>query len=185
MKLVWPALEYLPGYVLALERGWSPDNMRSEAAGEQLAKIAADATGFLASLVDREARGEPITLPDGTSVPRLPGYQRWMWDGEFCGVIGFRWQRGTETLPPTCPGHIGYSVVPRKRGLGYATQALRDLLPEASLEGLRYVEITTDPENVASQLVITRNGGVLVEEFIKPRELGGKAGLRYRIFLRR
>ena len=57
-------------------------------------------------------------------------------------------------------------------------------LPEASLEGLRYVEITTDPENVASQLVITRNGGVLVEEFIKPRELGGKTGLKYRIFLR-
>ena len=25
MKLVWPALEYLPGFVDALERGWSPD----------------------------------------------------------------------------------------------------------------------------------------------------------------
>ena len=32
MELVWPALEYLPGYVDALKRGWSPDNVRGEAA---------------------------------------------------------------------------------------------------------------------------------------------------------
>src|SRR2546430_6881442 len=34
------------------------------------------------------------TLPDGSVVPRLPGYRKWIWDGEFCGVIGFRWQPG-------------------------------------------------------------------------------------------
>jgi hypothetical protein len=28
MKLVWPSREYLPSYVAALERGWSPDNVR-------------------------------------------------------------------------------------------------------------------------------------------------------------
>ena len=28
MMLVWPAAGYLPGYVDALERGWSPDNVR-------------------------------------------------------------------------------------------------------------------------------------------------------------
>ena len=38
-------------------------------------------------------------LPDGTCVPRLPGYQRWMWDGAFAGSIGFRWQYGTVELP--------------------------------------------------------------------------------------
>src|SRR5512144_1687906 len=155
MKLVWPSTEYLPSYVTALERGWSPDNLRGEAAArEELAKIAANATAFVASLVDVEATGSPITLPNGTTVPRLPGYRRWLWDGEFCGSIGFRWQRGTEALPPHCLGHIGYSVVPWKQGRGYATQALRALLPEAKAEGLRYVEITTVPENVASQRVI-------------------------------
>jgi len=35
-----------------------------------------------------------------------------MWDGEFCGQIAFRWQPGTEALPPHCLGHVGYSVVP-------------------------------------------------------------------------
>ena len=54
-----------------------------------------------------------------------------MWDGEFCGSIGFRWQPGTSTLPPYVLGHIGYAVVPWKRGRGYATQALALLLPEA------------------------------------------------------
>jgi predicted acetyltransferase len=106
-----------------------------------------------------------------------------MWDGEFCGTIGFRWRPGTETLPPTCLGHIGYAVVPWKRGRGYATRALRLLLPEAKAEGLRYVEITTEPDNPASMRVIEKNGGILVEAFTKVSELGGGAGLRYRIEL--
>lgn len=184
LKLVWPSREYLPGYVAALERGWSPDNVRGQAAAqEELERIAADADAFLASLVDKEARGDPVTLPDGTTVPRLPGYRRWMWDGEFCGSIGLRWQRGTEALPPYCPGHIGYAVVPWKQGRGYATRALREILREARTQGLRYVEITTDPDNVASQRVIEANGGLLVEEFVNPAALGGKRGLRYRVNL--
>src|SRR4029453_12156640 len=57
MKLVWPLREYLPSYVAALERGWSPDNTRGLAATEEeLRRIAEDADAFLASLVDREAR---------------------------------------------------------------------------------------------------------------------------------
>ena len=181
MQLVWPAREYLTGYVAALESGWSADNLRPEAAQEELARIAVSPDAFLASLVDREAAGEPIVFPDGTSVPRLPGYRMWMWDGEFCGSASFRWQPGTETLPPYCLGHIGYSVVPWKRGRGYATQALGELLEHAKTEGLRYVEITTRPDNVPSQRVILANRGVLVEEFTAPAALGGHRHLRYRV----
>ena len=184
VKLVWPSLEYLPSYVAALERGWSPDNVRGKiAAQEELSRIAVDARAFLASLVDREAVGEPITLLDGTKVSRLPGYRRWLWDGEFCGSIGFRWQRGTEALPEYCLGHIGYAVVPWKQGRGYATRALGEMLREAKAEGLRYVEITTQPENLASQRVIIANGGVLVEEFVTPPALGSHPELRYRVHI--
>lgn len=184
MKLVWPSREYLPGYIAALERGWSPDNIRGQvAAREELARIATDADAFLASLVDKEGTGGPITLPDGTRVPRLPGYRRWMWDGEFCGSIVFRWQRGTEALPPYCLGHIGYSVVPWKQRRGYATQALREVLRDAKAEGLRYVDITTAPDNVPSQRVIEANGGVFVEEFITPPALGSKRERRYRVHI--
>ena len=105
MNLVWPSPEHLPSYVAALERGWSPDNLRRDvAAREELVRIANDPASFLASLVDIEGTGSPITLLDGTTAPRLPGYRRWLWDGDFCGSIGFRWQRGTEVLPPVLPG---------------------------------------------------------------------------------
>ena len=183
MQLVWPAREHLPEYRRALERGWSPDNLRPEAAQEELADIAKDADQFLAEQVDREAKGPLITLPDGRSVPRLPGIHKWIWDGEFCGTIGFRWQPGTAELPPYCLGHIGYAVVPWKRGLGYATQALADILPEARAVGLPYVELTTDATNIASQRVIETNGGRIVERFNKPAGYGGAESLRYRIDL--
>src|SRR5687768_10296991 len=131
MELVWPARQYLHGYAHALQEGWSPDNLRPETAQDHLAQIAADSDEFLARQVDREAEGPPITLPDGSAVARLPGISLWMWDGEFCGSISLRWQRGTTDLPPYCLGHIGYSVVPWKRGRGYATRALQLLLPHA------------------------------------------------------
>lgn len=184
LTLEWPSADRLAAYVDALRRDWSPDNVRgADAVREQLAAIDADPEAFLAARVDRLAAGERITLLDGTTVPRLPGYVKWMWDGEFCGVIGFRWQPGTEALPPTCLGHIGYAVVPWKRQRGYATAALAALLPEARAEGLRYVELTTQPWNHASQHVITTNGGVFVEEFITPASLGGQPEWRYRIAL--
>ena len=183
MELVWPSALYLPGYIAALERGWSADNTRPEAAREELAKVNENAARFLAEQVLREPKDETVTLPDGSKVPRLPGYRRWLWDGEFCGLIGLRWQVGTHQLPPHCLGHVGYAVVPWKQRRGYATSALRQLLPQAKAEGLSYVEITADPGNIASQRVIEANNGVLQERFTKPAQFGATPGLRYRIHL--
>lgn len=182
MHLVRPTLEHLPSYVAALQRGWSADNVRGAvAAAEELARIEADPDAFLASLEDREARGAPVTLPDGSVVARIPGFRRWLWDGEFVGSIGFRWQPGTPALPPHCLGHIGYAVVPWKQRRGYATAALRLMLQEVAFTALPFVELTTDPDNIASQRVIEAVGGQLHEHFIKPPQFGGKPGLRYRI----
>lgn len=183
MKLIQATSEHLPSYVAALRAGWSADTAREEAAKEDLGRIEADPNRFLQSLYDPEASGDPIKLPDGSTVERVPGYVRWMWDGEFCGSIGLRWVNGTEELPPTCLGHIGYAVVPWKRRLGYATRALRLLLPEAKGLGLRFVTITTDLDNVASQRVITAAGGVLAERFTKLPQNGGGDALRFRIDL--
>lgn len=184
IELVWPSTEHLPEYIRALERGWSPDNLRPEVADEELARIAKDAKGFLSAQLDREAKGPPITLPDGSKVPRLPSYARWMWDGEFCGSLGFRWQPGTPELPWYCMGHIGYSVVPWKRQRGYATAALRLLLEQVKDEGLPYVELTTNAGNIPSQRVIEANGGEVVERFFKPAVFGGAESLRFRISLK-
>jgi len=184
LALVQPGTAHLESYVNALRRGWSADNIRGVAAArEELARIEEDARAFLASLDDREAKGAPILLPDGSTVSRLPGFRRWLWDGEFAGAIGLRWQSGTAALPPHCLGHIGYSVVPWKQRRGYGTRALHLMLAEARAVGLPHVEITTDPSNLASQRVILANGGVLVERFVKPAQFGGTPGLRYRIAL--
>lgn len=183
MQLVRPASEHLPSYVAALEHGWSHDNLRPEVGQEELAMIRADADAFLAAMDDRESKGPPITLPDGSSARRLPGFRRWMWDGEFCGSIGLRWQVGTAALPPYCLGHIGYAVVQWKQRRGMAKAALALMLSEAKLVGLPHVEITTDLNNIASQRVIEALGGVLYERFDKPPQYGGKPSLRFRIML--
>ena len=184
MYLVRPAEQYLASYRDALERGFSRDNVRGAAAAqEDLERIRADARAFLASLDVREAKGPPVELPDGSLVARLPGFCRWLWDGEFAGSIGIRWQPGTADLPPHCLGHIGYAVVPWKQRRGYATAALRAMLGEARAIGLPFVEITTEPDNVASVRVIEAVGGILHEPFTQPPQFGGGPGLRYRVML--
>jgi predicted acetyltransferase len=184
LALVWPAPEHLSSYTAALRRDWSPDSILGlQATREQLATIAKDPQAFLSSLVNRSPSGALVTLPDGSTVRRLPGYRRWLWDGEFCGSIGFRWQPGWSELPPYVLGHIGYAVVPWKRNRGYATKALRLMLGEAKAEGLTYVDITTDPGNWASRRVIEANAGTLVEEFTRPASFGGTPAVRYRISL--
>ena len=183
MELLRPRAEHLPGYLDALRRGWSPDTTHVGLDQSEIDRVTRDPDRFLALRDDREAAGDPIELPDGTIVPRLPGLSRWMWDGEFAGSIGLRWQPGTTDLPPTCLGHIGYAVVPWKRRRGYATAALAAMLPIAAAEGLPFVDITADLDNVASQRVIEANGGFRVEQFTKLPSAGGGQAVRYRVDL--
>ena len=73
--------------------------------------------------------------------------------------------------------------MPWKQGRGYAKQALGAIAAEAKVLGLEYIEMTTDPDNIASQRVMLASGAVLVERFQKPAVYGGIDGLRYRLFL--
>lgn len=163
MELVRPSLEHLSSYTAALGRGWSPNTLDPDWGQVELRQIAADPAAFVASLDDPSGSGEPVVLPDGSTAPRLPGYRRWIWDGEVAGSINLRWQPGTAELPPYVSGHLGYAVVPWRRGEGLATAAVRALLPDAKALGLPYVELVTDEGNVASHRVITNNGGVRVD----------------------
>ncbi len=178
LRLVVPSVEYLPAYTAALEQGWSPNNTR-DVSGEHLAAIRVDGVAFIASLLSQTGT---VTLPDGTQIPKLPSRVRWMWDGEFAGQIGLRWQPGTDALPSHVLGHLGYAVVPWKRGRGYAIEALRMMLDGARAVGLGSVEITADKGNIASCRVIEQNGGRFVEEFVEPH-YGEDVRLRYRIDL--
>jgi predicted acetyltransferase len=184
LRLVVPAPIHLPSYRDALERGWSPDDVNGWAAAlRELDWIDRAPQDFLFALDDPQARGAPLTLPDGTTRPRLPSVRRWLWDGEFCGSIGLRWQPGTERLPAHVLGHIGFAIVPWKRGHGLAAWALTALLPYARTQGLRHIEITTDPDNIAAQKTIERCGGLLVEQSSGRGRIGDMVILNYRIDL--
>lgn len=184
VQLVRPEKKYLASYISALQTGWTPDNVRGpESAAEFLAAIERDADAYLESLFDLEAEGPPIMLPDGSSTTRLPGYHKWVWDGEFCGTVGFRWMPGRNELPPLCLGHIGCAIVPWKRGRGYGTRALHLMLPEARAIGLDYLDVVTDADNTPGRKSIEKNGARLLDEFQKPAIYGGMAAVRYRIFL--
>jgi predicted acetyltransferase len=106
---------------------------------------------------------------------------RWIWDGEFVGSVNVRWQTGTTELPAYVLGHVGYGVVSGRQGRGYATAALAGILPFAWDAGLPFVELTTTLDNIASQKVITNNGGVVVGEFTAPAEQGSHRMFRWRI----
>lgn len=186
MELIRPSHEHLASYCDALQRGWSADNLRGAAAArEELERITADPVAYLALLDDPQALGGPVTLPDGSRVARIPSLRRWMWDARgFIGSIGLRWSPGGGAdLPAHVLGHIGYAVVPWRRREGHATRALALLLPLARAQGLPWVDITTDPDNSASQRVITANGGVLLGPFTKGAAYGLTPGLLYRITL--
>jgi len=200
MQLVRPAAVHLLDYTAALRLGWSPISTRPQAAQEELLAIKADASDYLRWMDDPEGQGPPITLADGQQASRLPTLRRWLWADDadllhagahpatpgwrrFIGVISLRWMPGNAPLPPHVLGHVGYAIVPWHAGRGHASAALAAVLPLARAQGLDRIELTTDPENLASQRVITRNGGVFVEHFNKGATCGHQPGLRYNIWL--
>jgi predicted acetyltransferase len=175
-RLLAPSLDNLAGYIAALETGWSPSTTR-DVSGEQLALYRQDTAALMAELTRQDGM---IKTDSGAMVPRLPSRVLWLDDGDFCGSINLRFRPGTEELPPAVHGHIGYAVVPWKRGRGYATEALRLILPVAREVGLRRVRLTCDCDNEPSQKVITANGGVLERAY---QDENGKAKLSFWIDL--
>jgi predicted acetyltransferase len=168
VTLVRPSAALLPEYEAALAQGWSPQTTRDVSAA-YLEALRRDRAAFLRDLTDPNGK---VRLPDGRVFPRLPFHLFWIVDEGFCGQITFRFQRGTEALPDWVSGHVGYAIVPWKRRRGYATQALRLVLPVARAEGMDRVAITCDDDNEGSRRAILANGGVLSSSWPNEERLG-------------
>lgn len=183
MEIVRPDETHLLSYTEALKRAITLGTIKIERAHTKLFEIASDDKSFLAKQEDPNALGGDIKLPDGSRVPRIPEKTRFLWDGEVCGTINFRWQAGTTELPDYYLGHIGFQVFSWKRNLGYASEALRQILPLAIELEMPFVELVTNVENLVSQRVIEKNAGVLFERFVQHQAFGGVDGLKFRIYL--
>ncbi len=93
----------------------------------------------------------------------VPDSTYWLVRGEhIIGMCDIR-HRLTEALLDF-GGHIAYSVRPSERNNGYGTLMLKLALEKACELGICEVLITCDKDNVASQRVILKNGGVLDSE---------------------
>jgi predicted acetyltransferase len=183
VELVAPNVEQLPGFIDAVRRGYPGYRILFGSTDAMLAMADDDPQSVIEVLRDRSTDGL-LYHSDGTTSPRIPALFRWMWDGEFAGTIDLRWQPdGTGELPEYIPGHVGYGTVEWKRGRGYATQALAQLLPLAAAEGLTSIDLVTNVENTPSQHVVETNGGIIVAEFTQSEGLGGGQAFLWRISL--
>ena len=100
-------------------------------------------------------------------------------DERILGVVNLR-HKLTDKLRDF-GGHIGYGVRPSERNKGYATRMLRLTLDKARALGIHRVLVTCDADNIASQRVILKNGGVLDSESYS--EQAGRVTQRYWIDL--
>lgn len=137
--LVKPELDYLPQYKTALEKGWSPDNLRLlEAAHEEPEKIAHDPQAFVDGLDEVSGNDgdfsmppeAKVILPDGSNAPRLPGFRRCMWDetdgARFAAASAFAGSRARRRFHRTCWGISAMLLCHGSRIAGMQRQCCRN-----------------------------------------------------------
>jgi len=141
----WPAEGDFPGMVFTREGLDEP---------AEFARLVANRVG------DAEDGG--VRPPGWTSASHW-----WMADpdqpDEFVGSISLR-HSIVHPMLASVGGHVGYGVRPSARRRGFASDALRQVVPLAAARGIPRLLVTCDLDNVASARTIEANGGELEGE---------------------
>jgi predicted acetyltransferase len=158
VRLIEPDIRYRESYLEALNEGLDSNSDRTSEKEIQLIK--ADFDGWVKWCNDIN---RPVILPDGQKVPRVPGKDFWLVDGnKFLGRLSLRLKLNEHLLARG--GNIGYSVRKSERRKGYGALMLKLVLPEARKAGLDKALITCNDENIGSQKIIEGAGGVLQDK---------------------
>ena len=149
LKLVIPTAEYKKSFIEAIQE-FQLEGRNLEI---NILDLGNNFEKYLTKLADEE---KGIGMKEGY----VPATTLWLVEGgEFIGHVSIR-HCLTENLQQV-GGHIGYSIRPTKRRMGYGTKTLEFALLEAKKFGIHNVLITCDDDNVGSAKIIEKNGGVL------------------------
>jgi predicted acetyltransferase len=165
LRLSVPDMHYFPSYFAALEEGFAYGSGDPYSV-DKITAIKQDPEAHIAEMRVIFKGGE-FEAVNGNRYPRVPQEVIWvLQDDDFIGAINFR--PTLNEMLVSYGGHAGYSITPSARGKGYMSQAFGLLL--ADKDRMTKIDrdhmiVTTDPDNVPSQKVITHHGGVLVDEF--------------------
>lgn len=110
--------------------------------------------GFAAYVVEKLAERDDVVRTDWVHCTNL----WWVDENEYVGRMSIRHE--LNDMLRVTGGHIGYDVRRSRRREGHATAMLAAALPIAHDLGIDQALVTCDEDNLASRLVIERNGGV-------------------------
>ena len=113
------------------------------------------AEGFAAYVQEKVAERDGVVDPDWVRCTNL----WWVVDGQYVGRMSIRHE--LNDWLSEVGGHIGYDVRRSRRREGHATAMLAAALTVACELGIEQALLTCDDDNLASRIVIERNGGVL------------------------
>lgn len=88
-------------------------------------------------------------------------------DNRIVGIIDLRYELN-DFLRDF--GHCGYSVRPSERQKGYATEMLKQICNIAKVHGLEQLQLSVEPNNIASVKTIKNNGGIYKRSFLFENE---------------
>jgi len=153
LRLLHPHTKYIKSVFEAHREQYQHKEITKEIWEEIKVEIK-DPAAFVKTIKDKSAG-------KGLAPNQLPFMRFWLIDGdEYIGTL--RLSRHISPQMKYREGHIGYQIRTSQRKKGYGYKILRLGLNRARKIGLKKVHINCSKDNIASQAIIEKNGGRLI-----------------------